>query len=124
MVASEIDPPQERNFPLGQTVGDLHRIGEVSLYRVDPLVRRSVPLQEQVPTLVAKINPLTLAKQGFVDGDKVRLKQGRRNIVCTLVFDRSIALGGVWLPSGVRDTVLMAGRHDHIVLEKIVEEEG
>ena len=124
LVASEIDPPQERNFPLGQTVGDLHRIGEVSLYRVDPLVRRSVPLQEQVPTLVAKMNPLTLAKQGFVDGDKVRLKQGRRNIVCTLVFDRSIALGGVWLPSGVRDTVLMAGRHDHIVLEKIVEEEG
>ena len=81
----------------------LQRIGEVSLYHADPLVRRSPPLQKTkyLSTPVAAMNEAQLAKLGLQEGDEVIVKQGSGSAKLIAKLDNRVA----------RNCVRVAGAH-------------
>ena len=95
---------------------------------MDPLVRRSEPLQAFVPDCdVARVHPKTLKAifgQRVVEGTLALLKQGRSEVVCTLQPDDTIAQNGVWLPSALNTSCPMSGRNDEIDILPINEQEA
>lgn len=106
--------PAKRKFAHAQDKSVLYRIGDVHFYREDPLVRRSQPLQVGLDTVVAKIHPDTVIDARIKDGDFVVLRQGRSELRCRLMMDKLIAVGGVYLPSGLEQTAHMAGKSSTI----------
>jgi NADH-quinone oxidoreductase subunit G len=75
----------------------LQRIGEISMYHADPVVRRSPPLQKakymQQP--VAAMNAKLMAKLGVQAGDTVLLTQGNGSAKLKAVLDTNVARGCV-----------------------------
>ncbi len=80
----------------------LQRIGEVSLYHTDPIVRRSPTLQKikYMQTPIAGMNAEQLEKLGLVDGDEVIVKQAGGSAKLTAVLDNRVARNCVRIAGG------------------------
>jgi NADH-quinone oxidoreductase subunit G len=88
--------------PAARGGGDgLFRIGEVAPYAVDPLCRRSAPLQQTKLAADDRLglNPTDAARLGLSDGDRVRVGQGGHDATYELHADERVPAGGVWLRS-------------------------
>ncbi len=61
-----------------KTGGDLYRVGDVAMYAVDALCRRSEYLQQTVhaENSFVGLNPDDAGRKGFVDGHEVKVSQG------------------------------------------------
>jgi NADH-quinone oxidoreductase subunit G len=88
---------------LGQPVTEngLYRIGEVAMYSVDALCRRSAPLQEtaQAGNGVVALNPADAERLGVSDGSAVRVRQGELQANLEASVDVRVPVGGAWLRS-------------------------
>ena len=78
---------------------DLHRVGEVAMYGVDALCRRSDHLQQTVHAENAYVgmNPDDAAQKGLVEGRKVKVSQGDNHVVVELRIFSELPSGAVWL---------------------------
>ncbi len=75
----------------------LQRIGEVSQYHADPVVRRSPPLQKTkyMSHIVAAMNAEQLAKLNLKEGDAVIAKQAGGTVQLVAKIDNRVARGCV-----------------------------
>ncbi|MEE9493541.1 MAG: NADH-quinone oxidoreductase subunit NuoG [Gammaproteobacteria bacterium] len=86
------------NETVTSEVDGLQRIGTVSMYAVDSLVRRSPALQQtpDADTSAARLSSVDAKRLGLEDGEKVQLKQDGLVIDAPLVIDDNVAEGAVW----------------------------
>ncbi|OQX03240.1 MAG: NADH-quinone oxidoreductase subunit G [Thiothrix lacustris] len=77
------------------------RIGDVEMYRVDPLVRRAKALQAMMPTAVVHLNPQDAASMGIAAGDAVKVSQGAAAITLPAQLDEGIPVGCAGVQSGL-----------------------
>jgi NADH-quinone oxidoreductase subunit G len=77
----------------------LYRIGEIPMYSIDAICRRSLPLQEtvQARNLFLGLNPKDAAGLGLSDGEKARVRQDEHAAVLEVKVCDSVPSGGVWL---------------------------
>jgi len=87
------------------TTQGLMRIGEVPIYALDGLVRRSRVLQHTPLAEPAgiRIHPRT-AEQQQLNTPNAELQQNGRSVVLTVTLDESIPENCVWIPGGVAGT--------------------
>lgn len=99
----------------------LVRFGDVPMYSVDPLVRRSVPLQEAADAgrPIVCMAPEDASRHGVHGGDRVRLRQGDRYQLFDLVIDSGIAKGCVWVPLGLAETAVLGSGYGAVELERV-----
>lgn len=99
--------------------GQLSRVVEVPMYRVDALVRRSPALQktEDNPGPVALVHPDQAASLNLQDGATVHvvMQDGEAQVV--LHFDERVPEGCMWLPAGYAETAGL-GAHGPATLMK------
>ncbi|PIT54618.1 NADH-quinone oxidoreductase subunit G [Snodgrassella alvi] len=78
----------------------LVRVGGVSLYATDGIVRRSAPLQNTVHAAVpiARIHSATLNALGLADGDAALAKQGNSTVAVTVAADDTLPENVLLLP--------------------------
>jgi len=87
----------------------LVRFGDVPMYSVDPLVRRSEPLQHAADAgrAVAHLSPAEAGRIGAADGDRIVLQQDGVEQVLDLVVDSGVADGCVWVPQALAETAIL-----------------
>jgi len=84
-------------------------IPHISLYRVDPVTRRSQPLQQTLdnPPAAAGMHPDTLASMGIDDGSTVELANGSGKIDISVYASASIPQNCVLLPTATQKTAAL-----------------
>ena len=77
----------------------LYRIGELPMYSIDALCRRSEPLQEtaQAENLFVGLNPEDAARLDLGNGDRARVRQGDGQAELEVKISERVPVGGVWL---------------------------
>ncbi len=98
--AAEWQCPKALNAP-GET---LVRVADKSIYAIDAIVRRSVPLQQTAhakASRVARINSSVAKALGLSDALKVEVRQGDAACTVALEIDDRAADAAVWLPAGI-----------------------
>lgn len=87
----------------------LYRIGEVPMYSVDGLCRRSVPLQEtvQAQSDFLGLNAEDAKALGLNEGDKAIVRQGDGKSEFKVRINGSVPPGGVWLRSACCETHML-----------------
>ena len=81
--------------------GAFQRIGDVEMYRVDPLVRRAKALQAMIPPAAVQLNPQDAANMGVAAGDTLKVSQGAVTITLPAQLDAGIPAGCAGLQSGI-----------------------
>src|SRR5699024_5183381 len=73
----------------------LERLGDVPIYRVDMIVRRSQPLQETTQSAlpVARLAPAHMQSLGVATGDAVRIRSREGEITLPAQEDATVAPG-------------------------------
>jgi NADH-quinone oxidoreductase subunit G len=96
------------------------RLADVSIYAVDPIVRRSEPLQKTRDARPAKAsaNGRTLAKLGLRPGDKARARQGDASALLECTLDDRVADDVVRIPAGHASTSTLGAMFGAVTLEK------
>ena len=79
----------------------LYRAGELPMYSVDALCRRSGPLQQtaQADSMFVGLNPADAGRLGLSDGDKARVRQGEQHSELEVRVTERVPAGAVWLRS-------------------------
>ncbi|MEE8340012.1 MAG: NADH-quinone oxidoreductase subunit NuoG [Xanthomonadales bacterium] len=80
----------------------LYRIGELAMYSVDALCRRSEALQQtvQADSRFVGLNPRDAIALGLTDGGKARVRQGENEVELEVRLSDRVPEGGAWLRSG------------------------
>jgi len=83
------------------TGGDLYRVGDVSMYAVDALCRRSEYLQQTVhaENTFVGLNRDDAGSKGLVEGREVKVSQGGGHIVLPVRICDELPVGAVWVKS-------------------------
>ncbi len=99
----------------------LQRIGDLPMYAVDAVVRRSVALQKTVDADVncVRINPADAGRLGLADGDSAALHQGGKHVVLPVVIDARIAEGAAWVAQASEATLGLAAPYDALQVKKV-----
>jgi len=86
--------------------GALLRAGEIPIHAVDPLVRRSQPLQKSLDgrQAFASMGAAEWSRLGLGDGDGVTLNQGGASVTLPARLDDGVPDGSVWVPAGLVET--------------------
>jgi len=82
-----------------QTGGDLYRVGEVAMYGLDALCRRSEYLQQTVHAEndFVGLNPDDAGSKGLVEGHKVKVSQGSGFTTLPVRICNELPVGAVWV---------------------------
>ena len=80
----------------------LYRIGELAMYLIDALCRRSQALQQtiQSDSQFVGLNPRDAIALGLTDGGKARVRQAGNEVELEVRFSDRVPEGGAWLRSG------------------------
>jgi NADH-quinone oxidoreductase subunit G len=80
---------------------DLHRVGEVAMYAVDALCRRSEHLQQTVHADNAWVglNPDDAGSRGLVEDREVKVSQGDGQLLLPVRIFDELPVGAVWVKS-------------------------
>jgi NADH-quinone oxidoreductase subunit G len=80
----------------------LYRIGELAMYSIDALCRRSEALQQtvQADMQFVGVNPLDAIRLGLNDGGQARVSQDGVEELLEVRFSNQVPEGGVWAHSG------------------------
>jgi NADH-quinone oxidoreductase subunit G len=99
--AAEEDPAWSPPEPLDPA--ELVRVGELPLYAVDPLVRRSPALQatRDAAAAVVRVPPGLAAGLGLTSGEFARVTQGDGAATLQVVVDERVAEGCAVIPAGL-----------------------
>ncbi|MBF2760097.1 MAG: NADH-quinone oxidoreductase subunit G [Ectothiorhodospiraceae bacterium AqS1] len=111
--------------PVPDREGRLERIAPVPIHAVDPLVRRSAPLQATGDALRAAagvgLNPATIEGLDLEAGALVRVRHdddARQEIEIALVADESVPQGCAYLPSGMPSSAGIDADGGALVIER------
>jgi NADH-quinone oxidoreductase subunit G len=98
----------------------IERVGPVPPYAVDPLVRRSEPLQATADALaaLARLPASLAARLGVVAGDRVTVAQGEGQSVFAVQVDDRVPDACVWLPAGVPGTEVLGAAFGELAVGK------
>jgi len=79
--------------------GDLYRVGEVAMYAVDALCRRSDVLQKTVhaETAFVGMSPDDAGSRGLEDGRQVKVSQADGQVTLPLRICKELPVGAVWV---------------------------
>ena len=101
--------------------GSLQRLGEVPLYAMDALVRRSDALQKTRDAVQdsVRINSRQAEKSGVMTAEKVRVNQDGAHAYLPLVIDEGIPDGCVWIAAAMPSTFVLGETFGPIELEKV-----
>jgi NADH-quinone oxidoreductase subunit G len=115
-LSNQLDLPPQRVTP----AGGIERLADVSIYAVDPIVRRSEPLQKTRDARPAKAaaNGRTLAKLGLRAGDKVRVRQNEASALLECALDHGLADDVVRIPAGHASTSTLGAMFGAVTVEK------
>jgi NADH-quinone oxidoreductase subunit G len=104
----------------GAKVEGLVRYGDVPMYSVDPLVRRSRPLQEAADAgrPIVRIAPADAERLGLGDAERVTVRQGGDGRVLGMELDARIPEGCVWIPQGLESTGALGPAFGGVELER------
>lgn len=94
------------------------RIGDVEMYRADPLVRRAKALQAMIPEAAVALNPADADKLGVVAGDKLKVTQGGVSITLPATLDAGIPAGCAGLQSGIEVSSVLGAAFGSIQISK------
>ncbi len=91
---------------LALTSGQVSRIAEFPMYRVDALLRRAPALQRTAdnPGPVAVLHPSQAQRLGLNAGETVRVVMHEGAASVTLKLDECVPEGCVWVPAGYPET--------------------
>jgi len=78
---------------------DLHRVGEVAMYAVDAICRRSEFLQQTVhaENTFVGLNPGDAGSKGLLEGREVKVSQGSKHAMLPLRICSELPAGAVWV---------------------------
>jgi NADH-quinone oxidoreductase subunit G len=101
-----------RRFVPAPAVKGLQRITEVSMYSIDPLVRRANALQKSRDNTgpVARMHPREAQKQGVGGSARLRVIAGGELVTLDFLVDRRIPEGCVLIPAGCPETLALGGQ--------------
>ncbi|MCW8925904.1 MAG: NADH-quinone oxidoreductase subunit NuoG [Xanthomonadales bacterium] len=91
--------PGDIELALPPTDGEMYRVGEVAMYAVDGLCRRSAYLQQTVHGEIefVGLNPADARSKGFAEGAQVKVSQDGASAVLPLRICAELPPGAVWL---------------------------
>jgi len=83
------------------TAGGMFRVGEVPMFSVDALCRRSDALQQtsHADSQFVGLNPADAARLGLIDSGKARVRQGERFIETEVRVSDKVPAGAAWIRS-------------------------
>jgi NADH-quinone oxidoreductase subunit G len=89
--------------------GELHRIGEVPMYSVDGLCRRSEPLQNTVQAQndFVGLSPADAGQLGIKDGDTASVSQDGDIVELQARIRDEVPVGGAWIRSATAKTAVL-----------------
>jgi NADH-quinone oxidoreductase subunit G len=84
----------------------LYRIGEMAMYSIDPLCRRSEALQEtvQAQSQFVGLNPADAQRLGLVNGAMAKVRQGECSTELETRTTEEVPAGGAWVRSAICTT--------------------
>jgi NADH-quinone oxidoreductase subunit G len=94
-------PPAEPDLAAVDYGNGLYRIGELPMYSIDALCRRSSALQQtkQAQSMFLGLNPADAERLGLSDGAKARVGQGEHTAELDVTISARVPEGGAWLRS-------------------------
>jgi NADH-quinone oxidoreductase subunit G len=105
-LAGEASPEEVTLEGGAGNAGKLHRVGEVPLYSVDALCRRSDALQETIhaQNAFAGLNPDDASKMTVADGNMVIVSQGDQSLELPVRISSDVPSGAIWVKSSTCST--------------------
>jgi len=106
---------------VGETGGTRFvRFGDVPMYSVDAIVRRSRPLQEAADAgrPAVHVAPDDAATLGVSSGSRVRLRQDGRQQIFEARIDAGVPAGCIWVPQALVDTAVLGPACGPVELER------
>jgi NADH-quinone oxidoreductase subunit G len=100
----------EFDWQLQAAPQSLERVDEFAIYAMDPVARRSRPLQltaDMKRARSARYHPATAASLELAEGDRVRVRQGNGEALLTVAFDPSVPEGCVRVARGIAETAAL-----------------
>ncbi len=96
------------------------RSGETPIHAIDPLVRRSQPLQKSADgkQAFALMAASELSRLKLEDGDSVSLKQGANAVTLPVQLSDELPEGCVWVPRGIPETQTLGDLYASIEVSK------
>jgi NADH-quinone oxidoreductase subunit G len=97
----------------------LYRIGELPMYSIDALCRRSEPLQDttQAKSLFIGLNPEDAARLTLGNGDRARVIQGDGQAEFEVRISDRVPVGGAWLRSAIGATSALGCAYAPLIVE-------
>jgi NADH-quinone oxidoreductase subunit G len=101
-----------RHFVPAPAVKGLQRIAEVSMYSIDPLLRRADALQRTRDNAgpVARMHPREAQRQGVGSSARLRVIAGGESVTLDFLIDQRIPEGCVLVPAGCPETLALGGQ--------------
>jgi len=101
--------------------GGIQRIADVPIYFADPLVRRSVPLQETKDAEAPRawMNARLMGRLGLADGDTVQVRQGDGQATLKAALDERLPDECVRVAAAHRSTAGLGAMFGTVTLEKV-----
>ena len=99
--------------------GDFYRVGEVAMYAVDALCRRSEHLQQTVhaENAFVGLNPDDAGRKGLADGHEVKVSQGDGHVILPVRLCDELPAGAVWVKSAIEAGILLGDSFGPISVE-------
>jgi NADH-quinone oxidoreductase subunit G len=100
---------------------NVQRIGEIPIYRADPIVRRAGSLQATRDAMPPKawMTTAMLEHLGIVAGDQVKVKQGEEFVQFEAAHDERLPFNCVRIPGAYPNTVALGDLFGEIWIEKL-----
>ena len=107
----------ELNVPKAE--GDFYRVGEVAMYAVDALCRRSEYLQQTVhaENAFVGLNPDDAGRKGLADGHEVKVSQGDGHVILPVRLCDELPAGAVWVKSATDSGISLGDSFGPISVE-------
>jgi NADH-quinone oxidoreductase subunit G len=97
----------------------LYRIGEIPMYSIDAICRRSLPLQEteQARNMFLGLNSEDAARLGLSDGARARVRQGEHDAEFDVKVSDSVPAGGAWIRSATSASCKLGSAVAPVIVE-------
>ncbi len=110
----------DASVPARVTAQGLERVTDVPIYRTDPIVRRSQPLQETIASQAprARMSAATLQGLGVAAGDLVRIRSSQGQISLPAELDDTVAAGCVRIAAAFPETLALGAAEGQLNVER------
>ena len=104
-----------------QNGGDLYRVGELAMYGVDALCRRSEALQETIhaENAFVGLSPDDAGSRGFEDGHEVKVSQNDGQVTLPVRICNDLPVGAVWVKSATDAATTLGDSFGPISVEAV-----